>query len=91
MTKSDLIVAIAARGDTSKAEAERALALVTDVIGAALADGLDVSLPGFGSFSVVTRAERQGRNPATGQAITIAAGRSVKFKAASALKNKVNG
>lgn len=90
MTKSELIAAIAAHGNTSKAEAERALASVTDVIGAALANGLDVSVPGFGSFSVAVRAERQGRNPATGEAITIPAGRAVKFKAAGALKNKVN-
>lgn len=62
MTKSELIAAIAAHGNTSKAEAERALASVTDVISTALANGLDVSVPGFGSFSVAVRAERQGRN-----------------------------
>lgn len=91
MTKSDLIAAIAAQGDMSKTDAARALEAVTAAIGTALADGLDVSLPGFGSFSVAERAERQGRNPKTGETITIPAGRAVKFEAAGALKNAVNG
>ena len=90
MNKTELIAAVAAHAQISKADAARALEAVTATIGTALANGLDVSVPGFGSFSVATRAERQGRNPATGEAITIPAGRAVKFKAAGALKNKVN-
>ncbi len=89
MNKTELIAAIAAHGQMSKAEAARALEVVTDVISAALAESHGVSLPGFGSFAVAERAERAGRNPKTGEAITIAAGRTVKFKAGKALKDAV--
>lgn len=89
MNKTELIAAIAAHGSMSKTDAARALDAVTGVIGAALISGEAVSIPGFGGFELATTAERQGRNPATGEAITIAAGRKIKFKAAKALKDAV--
>lgn len=56
----------------------------------ALVAGEKVSLVGFGSFEVVERAERQGRNPKTGEAMTIAASKAPKFKAGKAFKDAVN-
>lgn len=55
-----------------------------------LEKGEKVTIPGFGTFSLSERAERQGRNPATGQAITIPAQKSVKFKPGKDLKEAVN-
>lgn len=54
-----------------------------------LAKGEDVSVPGFGKFAVKDRPERQGRNPATGETMTIAASRKLSFTAAKELKNKL--
>ncbi len=54
-----------------------------------LVDGDKVAITGFGTFEVVERAERQGRNPATGETITIVASKSPKFKAGKALKDAV--
>lgn len=87
MNKSELIDAIAAQADISKAAAAKALdgmiASVTD----ALKKGDTVTLVGFGTFYVGERAERSGRNPKTGETIKIAAARSPKFRAGKALKD----
>lgn len=89
MNKTELIAAVAALGQLSKADAGHALEAVTGAIATALSEGESVSVPGFGTFAVADRAERQGRNPATGEAITIAASRTVKFKAGKTLKDAV--
>lgn len=89
MNKSELIDAIAAEADISKVAAGKALEAVTHAITAALKQGDAVTLVGFGTFSVTERAERQGRNPATGEAVTIPAGKAPKFKAGKALKDAV--
>lgn len=60
-------------------------------ISGSLADGERVQIPGFGTFSISERAERQGRNPKTGEAMTIAASKNVRFKAGKQLKDAVNG
>ncbi len=60
-----------------------------DLIGEALADGDKVSVPGFGAFQVSERAARQGRNPATGETITIAASKTVRFKPSKNLKERL--
>ena len=73
MNKNDLIDAIAADADLSKASAGRALDAAIGAITGALAKGGSVSLVGFGTFSVKARAARQGRNPRTGETIQIAA------------------
>lgn len=87
MNKIELIAAMAEKAEISKKDAEKALSAFTNIVADTLADGAKVAITGFGSFEVVERAERQGRNPATGEAITIAASKSPKFKAGKALKD----
>lgn len=88
MNKAELIDAIADSADLTKADAGRALDGMIDAITAALKKGETVSLVGFGSFAVKERAERQGRNPQTGDSITIAAAKIPAFKAGKALKDR---
>jgi DNA-binding protein HU-beta len=90
MNKSELIEAITAEADISKAAAGRALDAVISSVTGALKDGESVSLVGFGTFSVKARAARTGRNPQTGAAIQIAAANIPSFKAGKALKDAVN-
>ncbi|WP_188151127.1 HU family DNA-binding protein [Teredinibacter waterburyi] len=90
MNKSELIEAIAASADISKAAAGRALDAVTDSIAGALKEGDQVALVGFGTFLVKERAARTGRNPQTGAPIEIAAAKIPSFKAGKALKDAVN-
>lgn len=89
MNKTELIVAIAEKAEISKKDAEKVLTAFTNIVTDTLVDGNRVAITGFGTFEVVERAERQGRNPATGKAITIAASKSPKFKAGKALKDAV--
>ena len=63
---------------------------VIDIVSDELAGGGEVALAGFGKFSVSHRAARQGRNPSTGETISIAASNAAKFSAASALKKRLN-
>lgn len=90
MNKSELIDAIAAQADLSKADAGRALDATIQAITGALQEGDSVALVGFGTFSVKQRAEREGRNPKTGEAITIPAATVPGFKAGKALRDAVN-
>ncbi len=90
MNKSDLIDAVAASADISKASATRAVDAVFEAIGSALKNDDTVNLVGFGTFLVKERAERTGRNPKTGESITIAASKVPSFKAGKALKDAVN-
>lgn len=89
MNKTELISAMAEKAEISKKDAEKALNAFTNIVADTLVDGDKVSITGFGTFEVVERAERQGRNPATGETITIAASKSPKFKAGKALKDAV--
>ena len=90
MNKSELIEHIAADADISKAAAARALESAIDSITAALKKGDSVSLVGVGTFEVSKRAERSGRNPSTGAAITIKAASVPKFRPGKALKDALN-
>ena len=90
MNKSELVEAIAASADISKAAAGRALDAVTESIAVALKEGDQVALVGFGTFLVKERAARTGRNPQTGAPIEIAAAKIPSFKAGKALKDAVN-
>ena len=90
MKKAELIDTIADSADISKAAAGRALDGFVAAVTEALKSGDQVSLIGFGTFSVRERAARQGRNPQTGQSITIAASKNPAFKAGKALKDAVN-
>jgi DNA-binding protein HU-beta len=89
MNKSDLIEAMADAADISKSAAGRALDGLTDAIAVALKDGDNVSLIGFGTFSIKERAARTGRNPQTGETIEISASKTPSFKAGKALKDAV--
>lgn len=89
MNKTELIAAMAEKAEISKKDAEKALTAFTNIVAGTLVDGAKVAITGFGTFEVVERAERQGRNPATGEVITIAASKSPKFKAGKVLKDAV--
>ena len=88
MNKTDLVNAVAAGGFTKK-DADKAVAAVFEAIEGALVKGDKVQLIGFGTFEVRERAAKEGRNPATGETIKIAASKVPAFKAGAALKNAV--
>lgn len=89
MNAGELAKGVAAATGTSEAEAKKAIAAVFDQIAAAAAKGEEVSINGFGKFAVKDRPERQGRNPANGETITIAASKKVAFTPAKGLKDKL--
>lgn len=90
MNKSELVAAIANESGLKKTEAEKALEAFENIVTAELAKGGKVQLVGFGTFEVSRRAAREGRNPQTGETMTIAASKAPKFKAGKALKDAVN-
>lgn len=90
MNKSELVDAVAAAADLSKADAARAVDGFVGVISSALKKGDTVTLVGFGTFAVRERGARMGRNPRTGDEIKIAASKNPAFKAGKALKDAVN-
>lgn len=90
MKKSDIAAHVAGRTSVSTGDAEAAVNAVLGTITDALARGETVSIAGFGTFSVTERAARQGRNPRTGEAISIAASRVPLFKAGKGLREAVN-
>ena len=90
MTKSELSTQVAAQASLTKASADAAVNAVFSAITDALANGETVALTGFGTFSVRPREARQGRNPRTGESITIAASNLPAFKAGKALRDAVN-
>lgn len=90
MNKNDVIDAIANGAQLSKADAGRALDAFVSAVSDALKSGDSVSLIGFGTFEVRARAARNGRNPKTGETISIAASKAPAFKAGKALKDAVN-
>lgn len=91
VNKSELIDAIAAQADISKAAAGRALDGALEAVKDALQKGDMVTLVGFGTFYVGKRAARNGRNPRTGKTIKIAAASLPKFRAGKSLKEAVQG
>lgn len=90
MNKAELISKVAEVNETTKKAAGEQVEAILAVITEALAEGQEVSLTGFGKFSVTERPERVGRNPQSGESITIKASKSPKFKAGKALKDLVN-
>ncbi len=91
MNKTELVAAIAKETELSKKDAEAALKAFIDVVGKELKKGGKIQLIGFGTFDVVKRSARKGRNPQTGKEIKIAASKAPRFKAGAALKDLVNG
>ena len=90
MNKSELVAHIATSAGLTKAQATAALQAVETSVIDTLANGGEVTLIGFGTFKVTDRAARTGRNPKTGEAITIAAAKVPTFKAGKAFKQAVN-
>ena len=90
MNKTELIAEVAKKCGLSKKDAEKALKAFTDVVSEELVKGEKIQLVGFGTFEVAEREEREGRNPQTGETMTIEASKSPKFKAGKALKDMVN-
>lgn len=89
MRKPELASAIAERADLSKDKASQVLNVILDEITSSVSQGQDVSLIGFGTFTVRERAERLGKNPQTGQSMTIPASKTVAFKPGKGLKDAV--
>lgn len=89
MTKSEFVDHVADRAAISKRDAGAAVDAVLDTIEGALSRGSEITFSGFGKFSVSQRSAREGRNPATGERIHIAASRVPKFTAGAALKKAV--
>ncbi len=90
MNKTELVDAVADASELSKADAARAVDALVSVITGAMKKGDTVTLVGFGTFQVRARAARTGRNPKTGDSITIKASKNPAFKAGKALKDAVN-
>ena len=90
MNKTELIAAMAEQAGLSKKDAEKALKAFTDVVTEELKKGEKIQVVGFGTFEVSERAAREGRNPQTGEAMTIEASKTPKFKAGKALKDSIN-
>ncbi len=89
MTKSDIIAEIANKSNLTKADAEKALNAFVEITKDTLKKEGRLALAGFGSFIVSERKERQGRNPQTGETMTIKASKTVRFKAGKALKESL--
>lgn len=91
MNKTDLITAMAEEVQMSKKDVENVYDAFTTIVKDELKKGEKVQLVGFGSFEVINRDARMGRNPATGESMMIGASKTPKFKPSGALKNAVNG
>ena len=90
MNKTELVAAMAEKAGLSKKDAEAALKAFTETVAEELKKGEKIQLVGFGTFEASERTAREGRNPQTGETMTIAACRAPKFKAGKALKDAVN-
>ncbi len=90
MNKTELVAAIAEQAELSKKDSEKALKAFIDVVTDELKKGEKIQLVGFGTFEVIERAAREGRNPLTGEKMSIKASKAPKFKAGKALKDAVN-
>ena len=90
MNKTELIDAMASKTGMTKKNAEAALNAFVENVSEELVKCGKVALTGFGTFEVSERAEREGRNPQTGETMKIAASKAPKFKAGKVLKDQVN-
>lgn len=90
MNKAELIAAVADNAGMTAAEARRAVDAVTEVVMKTVKAGGDVTLVGFGTFSLASRAARQGRNPRTGESMKIAAAKVPRFSPGRTFKELVN-
>jgi DNA-binding protein HU-beta len=90
MNKSQLIAAVASDSGLSKSDSARAIDSLIDTVTRTLKKGDEVSITGFGKFSVVKRAARQGVNPRTGERVKIKASKAPKFSAGATLKQAIS-
>jgi DNA-binding protein HU-beta len=90
LNKTELVSSVAEKAEVTKKDAEKVIGAVFATIEEALVKGDKVQLVGFGTFEVRERAARAGRNPKTGEEITIAAAKVPAFKPGKALKEAVN-
>lgn len=90
MNKTELVEFIATQADLSKAKAAEAVDAFVEAVTTSLKKGKDVTLVGFGTFTISKRAARTGRNPQTGTTIKIAASKAPKFRPGKSLKDAVN-
>jgi len=90
MTKGDIVGRVSEKCGITKKESIDMVESVLNIIKSTLEDGKDIKISGFGKFEVKTKHERRGRNPQTGEAITIGARRVLTFKPSSILKSVVN-
>ena len=91
MNKTELIAVVAEKAGLTKADAGKAVNAFFDAVTETLAQGGSVQVIGFGNFEVAEYGERMGRNPRSGEAMVIPAGKRPKFVAGAALKKAVNG
>jgi len=91
MNKKELISALADKAGSSKAEADRHVFALIEIISSTLKKGDKITLSGFGNFEVRERAARKGRNPKTGESLMIKATRIPAFKPGAVLKASLNG
>lgn len=91
MTKKDLIENVRANSNFQRKEAEGIVESVLDIIKESLASGEEVKLSGFGKFIVQQKRDRTGRNPQTGEPLTITARKILTFKPSTLLKQEING
>ena len=90
-TQAELIAAVAKDTGVSQGDSGKVLTSIVENIHKSLKDGGDVRISNLGVFDTADRAEREGRNPATGQTIKIAASKAVRFRVSKPLKDAVNG
>ncbi len=90
MTKADMVELVYERIGVSKREAATVVESIFDIIKESLERGENVKISGFGSFNLREKKPRRGRNPQTGEEITISARRVLSFKSSNALRNQLN-
>ena len=90
MTKADIVETIYEKVGLSKRESARIVDMIFDIIKGKLENGENVKISGFGSFTVRDKNARRGRNPQTGEEITISARRVLSFKPSNVLRNRIN-
>ena len=91
MNKTELVAAVAEKAGISKSDAEKALSSFTSVVTKELKNGERIQLVGFGTFETAKRKAREGKNPQTGEKISIPSSLLAKFKPGKSLKDAVNG
>lgn len=90
MTKAEIVERVCEKGKFSKKDCTELVENVFDILKSTLESGEEVKIAGFGKFEVKSKADRKGRNPITGEAITITARKVLTFKPSSGLKQSVN-